>query len=106
MKTSIFEVALHREEDGRWSAWIEALPGCAAWGYNRGEALAAIKDLVTRSGPRDSPHLLQQLRNTLARELMSPLGGAHASLQLLQQCLSVLQICRIKALDAPVVDLS
>jgi len=44
MKTYIFEVELHREEDGRWSAWIEALPGCAAWGHNREEALAAIKD--------------------------------------------------------------
>ena len=44
MKTYIFEVELHREEDGRWSAWIEALPGCAAWGCNREEALGAIKD--------------------------------------------------------------
>ena len=44
MKTYIFEVELHQEEDGRWSAWIEALPGCAAWGYSREEALAAIKD--------------------------------------------------------------
>ena len=44
MKTYIFEVELHREKDGRWSAWIEALPGCAAWGNNREEALGAIKD--------------------------------------------------------------
>jgi predicted RNase H-like HicB family nuclease len=44
MKTYIFEVELHREDDGRWSAWIEALPGCTAWGYDREEALAAIKD--------------------------------------------------------------
>jgi predicted RNase H-like HicB family nuclease len=44
VKTYIFEVELHREEDGRWSAWIEALSGCAAWGNTREEALAAIKD--------------------------------------------------------------
>jgi predicted RNase H-like HicB family nuclease len=44
VKTYIFEVELHREEDGRWSTWIEALPGCAAWGNNGGEALAAIRD--------------------------------------------------------------
>jgi predicted RNase H-like HicB family nuclease len=44
VKTYIFEVEFHREEDGRWSAWIEALPGCAAWGYSREEALAASKD--------------------------------------------------------------
>ena len=46
MITYIFEVKLHREEDGRWSAWIEALSGCAAWGYSRKESLAAIKDAV------------------------------------------------------------
>jgi antitoxin HicB len=44
MKTYIFQVELVREDDGRWSAWIEALPGCAAWGSTREEALQAIKD--------------------------------------------------------------
>jgi predicted RNase H-like HicB family nuclease len=30
----------------RWpmGAWIEALPGCAAWGYTKEEALHAIQD--------------------------------------------------------------
>ncbi len=46
MKTYIFQVELTQEEDGRWSTWIEALPGCTAWGYTREEALAAIKDAV------------------------------------------------------------
>ena len=44
MKTYIFSVGLEQEEDGRWSAWVEALPGCAVWGYTREEALEAIKD--------------------------------------------------------------
>jgi predicted RNase H-like HicB family nuclease len=44
MKTSIFEVELHHEEEDRWSVCIEALPGCAAWGNDRKEALGAIKD--------------------------------------------------------------
>ena len=44
MKTYIFQVELAQEEDGRWSTWIEALPGCTAWGYTREKALAAIKD--------------------------------------------------------------
>jgi predicted RNase H-like HicB family nuclease len=44
MKTYIFEVELQREDDGRWSAWIEVLPGCTAWGYDREDALAAVKD--------------------------------------------------------------
>jgi predicted RNase H-like HicB family nuclease len=44
MKTYIFRIEIEQEDDGRWSAWIEALPGCAAWGYSREEALQAIKD--------------------------------------------------------------
>lgn len=46
MKTYIFEVSIEQEEDGRWSAWIEALPGCGTWGYSREEALAALKEAV------------------------------------------------------------
>ena len=44
MKTYIFSVGVEQEEDGRWSAWVDALPGCAVWGYTREEALEAIKD--------------------------------------------------------------
>jgi len=35
---------LEQDEDGRWSAWIDALPGCAAWGYTREQALLALQD--------------------------------------------------------------
>ena len=44
MKTYVFRAELQEEDDGRWSSWIEALPGCAAWGYSQGEALLALKD--------------------------------------------------------------
>lgn len=44
MKTYILRVSLQQDEDGRWSAWIDALPGCAAWGYTREEALKAVQD--------------------------------------------------------------
>jgi predicted RNase H-like HicB family nuclease len=44
MKGYIFDAKVQQEADGRWSAWIEALPGCAAWGYSREEALEALKD--------------------------------------------------------------
>jgi predicted RNase H-like HicB family nuclease len=44
VKSYVFHAALEQEEDGRWSAWIEALPGCATWGYSRDEALEALKD--------------------------------------------------------------
>lgn len=44
MKTYLFQVELEPEDDGRWSAWIETLPGCAAWGYSKEEALEAIKE--------------------------------------------------------------
>ena len=44
MKSYIFQVELAHEDDGRWSTWIDALPGCAAWGYTKEEALQAIQD--------------------------------------------------------------
>jgi antitoxin HicB len=44
MKTYIFHAELEQEEDGRWSAWIDALPGCATWGYSREEALESLKE--------------------------------------------------------------
>jgi predicted RNase H-like HicB family nuclease len=44
MKTYLFRVELEQEDDGRWSAWIETLPGCAAWGYSKEEALEAVKE--------------------------------------------------------------
>ena len=44
MKSYVFPVTLAHEDDGRWSAWIDALSGCAAWGYTKEEALKAIQD--------------------------------------------------------------
>lgn len=44
MKSYILHASVQQEEDGRWSAWIEALPGCTAWGYTKEEALAALKE--------------------------------------------------------------
>ena len=35
---------LQEEPDGRWSAWVSALPGCAAWGETRVAALGALQD--------------------------------------------------------------
>ena len=40
----VFKAELVEEEDGRWSSWIDVLPGCAAWGYTRDEALQALQD--------------------------------------------------------------
>jgi len=42
--TYLFQAEVEQEEDGRWSAWIEALPGCATWGYTKEEALEALRE--------------------------------------------------------------
>jgi predicted RNase H-like HicB family nuclease len=42
----VFSAELAEEDDGRWSAWIEALPGCATWGYSKAEALQNLHDAV------------------------------------------------------------
>lgn len=44
MKTILFQAEIEQEEDERWSAWIEALPGCAVWGYNKEETLEALRE--------------------------------------------------------------
>ena len=44
MKTYIFKAELQKEQDGRWSSWIDALPGCAAWGHSEEEALKSLQD--------------------------------------------------------------
>ena len=44
VKTYVFRVEVEQEEDGRWSAEIPALPGCATWGTTKAEALEALKE--------------------------------------------------------------
>ncbi len=44
MKSYVLQIDLIEEEDGRWSALVHALPGCAAWGNSKDEALKAIQD--------------------------------------------------------------
>jgi predicted RNase H-like HicB family nuclease len=44
MKSYVFQVELAHEDARRWSTWINVLPGCAAWGYTKKEALQAIQD--------------------------------------------------------------
>jgi len=46
MKTYVFHVKIEKEEDGRYSAWIPALPGCASWGNSEEEALENIQDAL------------------------------------------------------------
>jgi len=44
MKTYVLKVELEKEEDGRWSAVIPVLPGCATWGYTKEEALESLRE--------------------------------------------------------------
>jgi predicted RNase H-like HicB family nuclease len=38
----LFDVQLAPWSNGNWLAWIAALPGCAAWGASKDEALAML----------------------------------------------------------------
>ena len=38
-----FTPTLQEEDDGRWSAWIEDLPGCASWGYTKEDAWQSLR---------------------------------------------------------------
>jgi len=41
-KSLLFQAQLALKNDGYWFAWIAALPGCAAWGATKDEALAML----------------------------------------------------------------
>ena len=41
-KSLLFQVQLALKSDGNWFAWIAALPGCAAWGATKDDALAML----------------------------------------------------------------
>ena len=41
-----YQVRITQDDDGRWSAWLEGLPGCAVWGYSAAEARSALDGAV------------------------------------------------------------
>jgi predicted RNase H-like HicB family nuclease len=43
-----FEIAFDREEDGRWIAEIESLPGVLAYGATKEDAQSKVKALALR----------------------------------------------------------
>jgi antitoxin HicB len=44
MKSYVFRAELIEENDGRWSAGVPLLPGCATWGATKEEALRNLHD--------------------------------------------------------------
>ena len=44
----MIQISLGREEDGRWWADIEAMPGVMAYGATRDAAIAAVRSLALR----------------------------------------------------------
>lgn len=44
MRTYVLDVDIEQEEDGRWSASIPALAGCATWGYTKQEAMDCLQE--------------------------------------------------------------
>lgn len=42
------QVDVEQEEDGRWIAEVEAVPGALAYGVTRAEAVARVEALVLR----------------------------------------------------------
>lgn len=42
------QVAVEQEEDGRWIAEVEAVPGALAYGATRDEAISRVEALVLR----------------------------------------------------------
>ncbi len=39
-------VNLEKKSDNHWNAWVDSLPGCAAWGRDKKEALDNLKTIT------------------------------------------------------------
>lgn len=46
VKPMKYEIILEKEDDGRFSAHVPALPGCHSWGNNKEEAINNIKEAI------------------------------------------------------------
>lgn len=42
--TYSFTIGVEEEEDGRWSAWLLAIPWCTAFGDTKEEAIEELRD--------------------------------------------------------------
>ena len=69
-RSFVFAAELEQDEDGRWSSWVDSLPGCAAWGYTEEEAARRFRGTGLAGfvhKPFRSRVLLEQLRRILER---------------------------------------
>jgi len=41
-KSVLFQAQLAHKSEGQWFAWIATMPGCAAWGATKDDALAML----------------------------------------------------------------
>lgn len=69
MKTYVFRAELVKEEDGRWSAGIPALPGCATWGPSQEEALRNLRD-AAEAYVRDMEKAGEEVPHDATREVI------------------------------------
>ena len=49
MKTYIYPIEIEQEDDGRWSAVVPSLPGCAIWGHTQHGAVKALQEATEAS---------------------------------------------------------
>jgi antitoxin HicB len=69
VKSYVFRVELAEEDDGRWSAGVPALPGCATWGDTQEEALRNIHDAV-EAYMRDMQKASQEIARDAATQVI------------------------------------
>ncbi len=41
-----YEIIIEKEDDGRFSAHVPALPGCHSWGNTRADAISNAKEAI------------------------------------------------------------
>ena len=67
-----YNAVFQQEEDGGYSVWVPALPGCASQGDNFDEALANVKEAIELY-LEDSPEVAIDSNEARAKQFLIPI---------------------------------
>ena len=68
-----YNAVFEQEEDGGYSVWVPALPGCASQGNNFDEAIANIKEAVGLY-LEDRPETAKDEDETAVKQFLVPIS--------------------------------
>ncbi|MBU2051770.1 type II toxin-antitoxin system HicB family antitoxin [Patescibacteria group bacterium] len=72
-----YNAVFQQEEDGGYSVWVPALPGCASQGDNFDKALTNVKEAIELY-LEDSPEIAEEADEARAKQFLVPITVNYA----------------------------